>query len=307
MSAVVQDALGGPEVLHLADVPRPAPSVGEVLVRVRAAGVNPVDAMVRQQGVFGVPPPFTLGFDVSGSVEAVGPGVTVHRPGDEVFGLLPFPRGHGAYAEYVVAPARALVRKPSALTHEEAAALPLAGLTAWQALTETADVAAGDRVLVTGATGGVGHLAVQVAGARGAHVVALASGEHADLVTRLGADEVLDHRTTDLAEAGRDLDVVLDIFGGPRLLAAIGCTRSGGTVVTTLPQSVPDAAAAAAAAGVRLAGLFVEADRAGLSGLVSLVEAGRLRPLVATTYPLADAGIAQSAPHGPGKVVLVVP
>lgn len=304
-TAVVQDELGGPEVLHLASVPTPVPWIGEVLVRVRAAGVNPVDGMNRQHGALSGPPPFTLGYDVSGVVEAVGPGVTLFGPGDEVFGLLPFPRGAGAYAEHVLAPTRALVPKPASLTHEEAGALPLAGLTAWQALVETARVGAGSRVFVTGASGGVGHLAVQIAKARGAHVTALATGEGARLVRGLGADEVVDYAVADHLAAVRDIDVVLDVFGDARLTAAIGCTRPGGIVVTTLPQGLPAAAPAAAAAGVRITGLFVEADRLGLGALVDLVEAGELRPTVAATYALAEAGLAQTAPHGPGQVVLV--
>ena len=177
MRVVTQDRLGGPEVLHAGDAERPNPSVGEILVEVHAAGGNPVDAMQRQTGTFGAPPPFTLGWDVSGVVAAIGPGVTLYAPGDEVFGMLPFPRGAGAYAEFVVAPTRAFVRKPESLSHVEAAALPLAGLTAWQALVDTANVTAGTRVLLTGASGGVGHLALQIARSRGAHIVAVASGE----------------------------------------------------------------------------------------------------------------------------------
>lgn len=306
MTAVVQDEVGGPEVLHLATVPRPTPSIGEVLVRVHAAGVNPADTMNRQHGIFSGTPPFTLGWDVSGIIEAVGPGVTLHQPGDEVFGLLPFPRGAGAFAQYVVAPTRALVPKPASLTHVEAAALPLAGLTAWQALVETAGVGPGQRVLVTGASGGVGHLAVQIAHARGAYVIALASGEHAELVTRLGADEVVDYTTTDVATAVHDVDAVLDIFGGDALVAAVALTRPGGIVVTTLPQSLPEVAPVADAAGVRVAGLFVESDRLGLGDLAALADAGQLRPLIAATHPLGEAGVAQSSPHGPGKVVLIV-
>lgn len=305
MRAVVQDELGGAEVLHLADVPRPSPSVGEVLVRVLAAGVNPVDAMNRQVGAFAGTPPFTLGFDVSGVVESVGLGVTLYQPGDEVFGLLPFPHGAGAYAEYVVAPTRALVPKPAALTHVEAAALPLAGLTAWQALVDTARLTAGQRVLVIGAAGGVGHLAVQVAHALGAHVTALAKAADASYLAGLGADLVVDRETHDVIDVVHDVDVVLDLVGGEVLNRAIGCLRPGGTAVTVQPQALAGGAAIAAAAGVRLAGLLVEADRVGLRGLVSLVEAGRLRPTIAATHPLAEAGAAQSQPHAPGKVVLV--
>ena len=305
MRAIVQDDLGGPEVLHPATVDRPVPSIGQVLVRVQAAGVNPADSMYRQTGVFGGPPPFTLGWDVSGVVESVGPGVTLLGPGDEVFGLLPFPAGAGAYAEYVVAPTRALVLKPDTLTHTLAAALPLAGLTAWQSLVDTAAVAEGSRVLVTGAAGGVGHLAVQIATARGAHVVGLTSAEHEDLVRSDGADEVLDHRVADFADELRDLDVVLEVLGGDYPEQALRTLRPGGTLVSTLPQSLGPALATAAGTDVRVAGIFVEADRMGLTELVDLVARGSLVPRIAATYPMSEASTAHATKHAPGKVVLL--
>lgn len=304
MTAVTQDELGGPEVLRLATVPRPAPGIGEVLVRVAAAGVNPADVMNRQYGFFSKPP-FTLGWDVSGVVEAVGAGVTLYTPGDEVFGLLPFPAGAGAYAEYVVAPTRALVRKPAPLSHEEAAALPLAGLTAWQALIDTARLTTGSRVFINGASGGVGHLAVQIAHAHGAYVIALASGEDAELVRTLGADEVVDYTTTDFTTAVSNVDIVFDVLGNDIPTRAVPLVKPGGIIVTTLMQSLADAVPAATERGVRLAGLFVEADQVGLLAMLRLIEAHELRVIVAATHPLAEAGAAQSAPHGPGKVVLL--
>lgn len=306
MRAIVQDSLGGPEVLHPATVERPEPGIGQVLVRVVAAGVNPADAMNRQTGIFSGTPPFVLGWDVSGVVEKAGPGVTVFAPGDEVFGLLPFPRGGGAYAEFALAPARALVRKPERLSHVEAAALPLAGLTAWQALVETARVEAGSRVLVTGAAGGVGHLAVQIAAARGAHVIGLTSAGDADRVRALGADEVLDYLAVDFAEVLDGLDVVLDVVGGDYPLRALRTLRPGGILVSTLPQSLATAAPAAVEQGLRVAGLFVESDRHGLLALTELVEQGRLRPTVAATHPLDEAATAHATRHAPGKVVLTV-
>lgn len=305
MVAITQDRLGGPEVLYAADVPRPVPGIGEVLVQVRAAGVNPADQMYRQTGVFGGQPPFTLGWDVSGVVSALGPGVTILAPGDEVFGLLPFPQGAGAYAEYVVAPTRALVRKPAALSHPEAGALPLAGLTAWQSLVETAGVSTGSRVLITGATGGVGHLAIQIAVARGAEVTALASTRNVDAAAGYGAHRVVDYRTTDVTTVGSDLDAVIDVLGGAFTERAVGMVRPGGTVVSMIPQIPADARVAAAEREVRLAGLLVEADRLGLGELVRLVEAGRLRPTVAATYPLRDAAAAHRDGSGFGKTVLL--
>lgn len=305
MTAVVQDKLGAPDVLHLAEVPRPTPGIGQVLVRVHAAGVNPVDAMNRQTGAFTGPPPFVLGFDVSGVVEAVGPGVTILAPGDEVFGLLPFPHGSGAYAEYVLAPARALIEKPASLSHEQAAALPLAGLTAWQALVETAGLRSGERVVITGASGGVGHLAVQIAAARGAQVIAFASARNADIVRELGADDVLDYEASDLTEL-REVDVVLDVLGGETPAKAVQALRPGGRLVSTLPQGLAAATAAARAKDIEISGLFVEADRLGLRALADLVAEQRLRPVIAAVYPLADAASAHSGGHAPGKVVLRV-
>src|SRR5262245_17007616 len=154
--AVSQDELGGPEVLKLVTVPTPEPGISEILVRVHAAGVNPIDGAQRQTGAFVGQPPFVLGWDVSGAVEAVGAGVTLYKPGDEVFGLLPFPQGHGAYAEYAVGPTRAFVPKPGRLDHVHAAAIPMVGLTAWQALVDTARVGEGRRVLIDAAAGGIG-------------------------------------------------------------------------------------------------------------------------------------------------------
>ena len=184
MKAVSQDELGGPEVLKLVDVPTPEPGVSQILIRVHAAGVNPIDGAQRQTGAFVGEPPFVLGWDVCGAVEAVGPGVTLYEPGDVVFGMLPFPDGHGAYAEYVVGPTRAFVRKPDGLDHVQAAAIPMVGLTAWQSLVDTAHVGKDSRVLITGASGGIGHLAVQIAKARGAYVTALASAELSRLSAR---------------------------------------------------------------------------------------------------------------------------
>ncbi|MDJ0346216.1 alcohol dehydrogenase catalytic domain-containing protein [Streptomyces sp. H10-C2] len=174
MRAIGQDSFGGPDVLKVVEVARPEPGPAEVLVRVHAAGVNPTDWWHRATGGLAGDVPVRLGWDVSGVIEAVGPGVTLFGPGDEVFGMPRQPLPAGTYAEYVVSPARHLVAKPVGLSHVDAAALPLAALTAWQALVDTADVRPGRRVLIHAATGGVGHLAVQIAKARGAHVIGTA-------------------------------------------------------------------------------------------------------------------------------------
>lgn len=306
MHAISQDELGGPEVLKSVTVQRPEPGIGEILVRVHAAGVNPADVMNRQAGVFAGEPPFVLGWDVSGTVEATGPGVTIHRLGDAVFGMLPFPHGHGAYAQYAVAPARAFVPKPDRFDHVQAAAVPQSGLTAWQALVDTADIGAGSRVLVNGASGGVGHLAVQIAKAHGAYVIGVASTANTDFVRTLGADEVIDYTTTDITEAADGLDVVLETVGGDYPAKALDVLKPGGILVTTLPHTLAAVEDDARERGVRLAGLFVEADRAGMTALAELAIAGKLTPTIAATFPLEQAATAQSTKSGPGKTVLTL-
>lgn len=306
MKAISQTELGGPDVLHIVDIDRPEPGMGQILVRVHAAGVKPVDAMNRQTGMFVGQPPFVLGWDVSGTVETVGPGVTLYRPGDDVFALLPFPHGHGGYAEYVVAPTRVFVRKPANLSHVEAAALPLAGLTAWQALVDTATIGPGSSVLITAPAGGVGHLAVQIAKARGAHVIGLSDPASAAFVSALGVDRVIDYTTVDFSQTLSDIDVVFDMVGHDYPDKALKVLKSGGTLVSTLPQTLPPVAAQAEKLGIRVAGLFVEADQMGLTALADLASQGALIPTIAATYPLDNAGRAQSTRTGPGKTVLTV-
>jgi NADPH:quinone reductase-like Zn-dependent oxidoreductase len=308
MLAMSQDVLGPPEVLHEVELPRPDPGISEILVAVHAAGLNPTDWKHRAHQRFLPAPPFVLGYDVSGVVEAVGFGVTIFKPGDEVFGMLPYPHGHGAHAEYATGPARAFAHKPRALTHVEAAALPLAGLTAWQALVDTAHLRPGQRVLIHAAAGGVGHLAVQIAKARGAHVIGTASEARHDFVRGLGADEVIDYHSTDVADAVRDVDVVLDALGGESLQRSLTSLRPGGVLVSLLGGS-PELAEQAAARGVRLAVMLVEADHAGMAAIAGLVEAGRLRPTIAGTFAIAEVAKAHAlgeTGHTAGKLVLVV-
>jgi len=327
MRAASQDTLGGPEVVKLVHVPIPEPGVSEILLRVHAAGVNPIDGAQRQTGAFVGQPPFTLGWDVCGAVEAVGPGVTLYKPGDVVFGMLPFPQGHGSFAEYVVGPTRAFVPKPERLDHIHAAAVPMVGLTAWQALVDTAGVGDGTRVLINGAAGGIGHLAVQIAKARGGYVTALASAADLDFVRSLGADEVIDYHATDFAGVVRDHDVALDVVGGEYPARALEVLRSGGVLVSVQFPALGSIAESAAQRGIRVAGIIVEADRVGMLALAALAEEGRLVPSVAATFPLEEVatafatadlaasddhfplqvgGAAATGQHGPGKVVLTV-
>jgi len=306
MIAISQDELGGAGVLKTVTAPVPQPGIGQILIRARAVGVNPIDKANRETGMFLGQPPFVLGWDVSGTVEAVGMGVTVHQAGDEVFGMLPFPGVGGGYAQYVTTPARDFVPKPGNLTHEEAAALPLAALTAWQALVDTAHVGADTKVLVIGAAGGVGHLAVQIAKSRGAHVTAVVSTANADFARSLGADEVIDRTRTDFTATVRDLDVMLDTVGAD-LIPALDSLRSGGTLVALSPRAYAAASEEAERRGIRAATLLVEADRLGMTEIADLAAAKQLVPAVDATYPLEQAGTAQEAKPSHGKTVLVVP
>ncbi len=310
MRAIRQDVLGGPEVLHEVEMPVPQPGPSEILVRVRATALNPTDWKHRAiKGLFLPDPPFTLGWDVSGEVVAIGFGVTVFKPGDEVFGMLPYPHGHGAAAEYVTGPARAFARKPTTLDHIRSAAVPLAALTAYQALVDTADVQAGHRVLIHAASGGVGHFAVQIAKARGAHVIGTASAANHDFLRGIGADDVLDYRTTDFAETVRDIDMVLDPIGADHAIRSLRTLRPGGIVVSIRAGSNEKLYAEAEKLGVRAVSMLVEADHEGMNAIRDLAESGALRPTIAGTFPLTDAAKAHTlgeTGRTVGKLVLTV-
>ncbi|KUO06421.1 NADP-dependent oxidoreductase [Streptomyces caeruleatus] len=309
MRAISQDVLGGPEVLKEVELERPTPRPNEVLVRVRAAGVNPTDWKHRANGGFLGEPPFVLGWDVSGVVEAVGIGVARFQPGDEVFGMLSYPFGHGSHAEYVTAPARTFAPKPASIDHTQAGALPLVSLTAWQALVEYADVRPGQRVLVHAAAGGVGHVAVQIAKARGAYVIGTASAGKHEFLRGLGADELIDYRETDFTEAVKDVDVVLDTLGGATSVRSLKVLRPGGVVVSILPVGSDEFHEEAERLGVRAVRMLVDADRADLRAITDLVEKGQLRVEIAGTFPLADATEAHAlgdTGRTTGKLVLTV-
>lgn len=311
MRAVLQREVGPPGVLAIEEVPRPEPIPTEVLVRVHAAGVNPVDLKTRAgEGMADVlgEPPFRLGWDVSGVVEEVGYGVTRFAAGDEVFGMPWFPRQAGAYAEYVTAPSRHFAAKPHALSHLEAGALPLAGLTAWQIVVDTIRLQDGDDVLVHGAGGGVGHLAVQVARARGANVFGTARAEQADWLRELGVERVIDYREERFEEHVSDLDAVIDFTGayGERSLEVL---RPGGILVSVPSGAGEDLVARAKESGRRATGFLVEPDPVGLAGLSDLVEAGHLQVRVDSAFDLddvAEAHRAAEASHSGGKIVLRV-
>jgi len=308
MRAITQATVGGPEVLELAERPAPQPKSGEVLIRVRAAGVNPVDAAVRG-GYYPLlgEPPFVLGWDVSGTVEAVGPGANGFAPGDEVFGMPHFPAEAAAYAEFATSPASEVAHKPAALDHASAAALPLAGLTAWQGLVTSGKLKAGDRVLIHAAAGGVGHLAVQIAKARSAHVIATASPGKVEFVRSLGADEVIDYTSSDFVAVAGQVDLVFDPLGGEHAEKSLKVLRKGGVLVALLDPS-EKAKSDAEALGIRLERILVRPDREGLEELGRLATAGKLKVHVAKSFALEDAGAAHAflATKPRGKVVLAL-
>ncbi|MFD9901530.1 NADP-dependent oxidoreductase [Mesorhizobium sp. NPDC059025] len=306
MRAIVQTSVGGPEVLTIGDHPTPEPTKGEVLVRVHAAGINPVDAAVRS-GAYPLlgEPPFTVGWDIAGVVEKLGPDATGFAVGDEVFGMPLFPREAAAYAEFVAAPANELVLKPKAIDHIHAGALPLAGLTAWQGLVGAAQIGAGQRVLVQAAAGGVGHLAVQIAKARGAYVVATTSSSKLDFVRGLGADEVIDYTATRFSDVVSAIDTVLEPIGGENAEQALKVLKDGGTLVSLLGIS-DKAKAEARKRGIRHEHISVVPDQAGLGELAKLIDAGKLIVHVSRTFPLEQAGEAHAflATKPTGKIAL---
>jgi NADPH:quinone reductase-like Zn-dependent oxidoreductase len=266
-----------------------------------------LDWKTRQRGAFLGTPPFTVGADVAGVVAALGSGVTRFAVGDRVFGMPRFPAAAAGYAEYVTSPSRHLARTPRSLTDVEAAALPMAALTAWQVLVDTADVHSGQRVLIHGGAGGIGHLAVQIAKARGAHVIATARAPTHPFLFALGADEAIDYTTQRFEEVVGDVDVVLDLVGGDTADHSLPAMRDGGVLVDV--SSGTDKALLAAAGRVRVVYLLVEPDGAALDAIASLVDSGRLRVHVSRTFALADASRAHEAGEAGrvhGKLVLTV-
>ncbi|MBO0851511.1 MAG: NADP-dependent oxidoreductase [Pseudonocardia sp.] len=311
MRAVVLDRYGDADVLSIQRRPIPEPLPTEVRVRVAAAGVNPVDWKTRNGAgmatVLGEPP-LVLGWDVSGVVDAVGRGVTRFAVGDPVFGMPWFPRQAGAYSEYVTAPSRHFAARPDELDEVAAAALPLAGLTAWQALVETARLQAGQRVLVHAAAGGVGHLAVQIAKSRGAYVIGTAGPARHRMLGELGLDEVINYQGTAFEQVVEPVDLVLDLVGGEVATRSLDALRPGGLLLS-VAGAASDTAELAADRGLRVVAILVEPDGHGLEQLSELVRAKRLRPLVERTFPLERAPEAHrlsEAGHTAGKIVLTV-
>jgi NADPH:quinone reductase-like Zn-dependent oxidoreductase len=309
MRTIQQQSLGGPEVLEVATVARPEPPPTEVLVKVAAAGVNPVDWKTRSSGGRLGSPPFTVGWDVAGVVEELGFGVTRFEVRDRVFGMPRFPREAAAYAEFVTSPSRQLARIPERLSDVEAAALPLASLTAWQALVDTAAVERDDRVLIQAAAGGVGHLAVQIAKSRGAYVIGTARADEHAFLADLGIDEAIDYTRENVAATVRDVDVVLDLVGGQTGLDSLPVVRDGGLLISVPSRGDVAPLREAAAGRVHVTGILVEPDRTGMEAIAALAADGKLRVRVSRTFPLEQAAAAHELGENGragGKLVLTI-
>lgn len=313
MRALVIDRPGAPDELHLAEVPAPIAVLDELLVRVVAAGVNPIDAKTRAgKGVSAAITayPAVLGNDFSGVVVSSPYEAFALRPGDEVYGMARVPRTSGSYAEYVAVSSTSVSRKPKRLSHIEAAAVPLAALTAWGMVVDLAGAAPGQRMLIHAGSGGVGHFAVQFAKAFGVHVIATGSTRNLDFLRRLGADEVIDYTVTRFDEVLTGLDSVIDLIGnvhdntGTRSLSVL---REGGILVNAPTGSWPTMAADAAAAGVDATGFKVAADARTLDWISELIEDGTVRVHVDGVFELAEGAEAHreiERGHTRGKIVL---
>jgi len=308
MKAVRIHRYGGREVLSIDDIPLPDIAPDDVLVRVVAASINPVDWKVREGYLAQMIPhalPLTLGWDVSGVVEKVGARVTQWQAGDAVFARPDIAR-NGTYAEYVAVRASECARKPRTISHVEAASLPLAGITAWEAMMDTARVQAGQRVLVQAGSGGVGSLAVQLVKAAGATVIATASGRNRALVESLGVDQFVDYTTTRVAEAVEPVDAVFDTIGGEVQEAAWAILKPGGIQVSIIS---PPSEEKAAQLGVRAGFVFIGPNAPVLERLATMVDGGRLRPVVGAEFALEDIAAAHAlseSGRAVGKIVLYV-
>ncbi|MDI2125296.1 NADP-dependent oxidoreductase [Yinghuangia seranimata] len=308
MRAISQTRFGGSEVLELVERERPVPGPGEVLVEVAAASVNPLDWKIRsgQNHMYGEPP-FVLGVDVSGTVVELGPGVDRFAVGDEVFGMPRMPEPGQAYAEYLTAPADNLARRPASLDHVQASALASSALTSWQALVHIAGLTAGQRVLVHAAAGGVGHLAVQIAKAHGAHVLGTARADKHGFLRGVGVDEPIDYTAVDFVESAKDIDIVLDLIGGEYGARSLDTLRPGGVLVSAYLADPGTSTEEAEARGLRFAVVGVAPSGADLERIAALVDEGRLAVHVASVFPLEEAAKAHDLVETgrvTGKVVL---
>jgi NADPH:quinone reductase len=315
MRAMVVPQFGGPEVFELKDIPRPAPGPGEVLVRVVCSGVNPVDAKLRRDGRWAqLEPPVVLGHDVSGVVEAAGPGETQFRPGDEVY-YTPelFNNPLGSDAEYNVVPESIIAPKPRSLTHEQAAAVPLAGGTAWEGVVRRLQIKPGETILIHGGAGGVGSFAVQIAKAYGARVFATASAKNQSTLKKLGADVAMDYARDNAAEicrretGGAGVDAVFDTVGGTLIGDSVPAVRAFGRMACILPPGGD--LTRLYVKNLTIHAIFLTREGKRLREIARLIDDGRVRPLIDQVLPLEDVRRAHErldTGHGTGKIVLRV-
>jgi NADPH:quinone reductase-like Zn-dependent oxidoreductase len=307
MLAVRIDKFGGPEMLRLDEIPVPAPREGEMLVRVRGASVNPVDYKIRQgkyPAVREARLPYVLGRDLAGEVESCGPGVSQFGKGDALYAVIGIERG--TYAEHAIVKPHEAAHQPRGLDPMDAASVPLAGLTAWQGLFRHGGVKPGQRVLIHGGAGGVGHFAVQLAKARGAFVATTVSGENVAFARELGADQVIDYKKQRFEDEIGEIDMVFDLIAGETQERSWAVLKPGGILVSTLTAPPPGKARAHNARGMRYT---VEESGAELAEIAALIDAGKVRPTVSKTFKLREAREAQQAVeagHTRGKVVLAV-
>lgn len=315
MRAMFITRFGGPDVFELREVPPPILKSTEILVKVVASGTNPVDAKIRASGTWaGIVPPAILGYDVSGIIEKVGPGVTEFRIGDEVF-YTPeiFGNQSGSYAEYNVVTASIAAKKPQSLSHLEACAVPLAGGTAWESIVRRLAVRSGETILIHGGAGGVGSFAIQIAKSLGARVLATAGQSNLDVLRRLGADVAVDYKTQNPTEIairetdGKGVDAVFDPVGGETLNKSLAALRNTGRAATLLGVNVD--LAGVHTKNLTIHSVFLTRERKRLQELATVIEQGKLKPLIEQVLPLEQVRTAHErldSGHGRGKIVLQV-
>ena len=286
MKAVTINQYGDQSVLNYVDIERPEPKSDEVLVQTRAAAVNPVDWKIRDGlgEMFGLKLPIVLGCEIAGTIEKVGNEVRDFKEGGAVYGYVSLQR-NGGYAEYTIAKTDEIAPKPASLDFENAAAVAVGALTSWQAIFDIANLQGGQRILITGASGGVGSMAVQLAKAKGAFVIATASGKNEDFVRSLGANEFVDYTREKFEEVVKEVDVVYDTVGGDTLERSFQTLKRGGFLVTTV---APPSKEKAEKFGVRTAMVAVEPSAQHLGEINRLIAAGKLKTHVAMVLPLAE-------------------
>jgi len=304
MKAIRIHEFGGPEVLRYEDVQEPQPGPGEIRIKIVAAGVNPIDWKIRRGLIGELPLPMTVGLDVAGTVDSIGQGEVPFRPGEEVFAKVSI--GQGGYAEYTVARSTELARKPKSIGFIESAAIPTAGLAAWQSIFDIAGLEKGQSVLIHGAAGGVGTFAVQFAKWKGAYVIGTASEKNTEFLKSIGADEVIDYRNQRFEDLVSNVDVVLDTVGGDTFERSWGVLKPGGflvSTVATIPEGEPEKR------GVRAKRVMTQSDGKELAQIAAIIDEQKIKPIVTTVLPLADARKAHEMSeslHTRGKIILRV-